>query len=120
MTQPKQPIPHKYAEVLKWIAEGKPLQVNLSSGWGDCTAGYAIGCISKDYSSLLMPKPDDFRLKPETITINGVECPVNCGGNPDFYVSIRTNSNEHVFRYESRAHAESVFDALYKPFLERS
>jgi hypothetical protein len=62
---------HKYAQVLRWIADGEAVQVQLSNGsWAN-----------EDSSDLLIAVADGnayhadrYRLAPRTVTVNGVEC----------------------------------------------
>ena len=60
--------PHPQADILRAIADGKQIQYRYSSGWID--TGYI------DILGLLYNKVDcQFRIKPKTININGIEVP---------------------------------------------
>lgn len=61
---------HKYAQVLRWIADGKEIQWKLRNGeWIDQKHGPALEEIANEDWS-----PDHYRLKPRTIMIGDVEC----------------------------------------------
>lgn len=65
---------HKYAQLLRWIAEGKKLQWKASAGdWMSQSHEETLGEIASD-----MYGPGRYRLEPRTITINGreIEAPV--------------------------------------------
>lgn len=113
-----QTVPHKYAEVLEWVAQGESIQVNLGMGWVKCTDIFVLECIGKDYTTVTAPQPHSFRVTPETMTINGVECPVPCSSRSSYSVFIGTNNTSRAIRFESDEDAEKVFNALYKPFTD--
>lgn len=60
---------HKYAQVLRWIADGKTVQWQDSNGvLHDQDPNQALKEIAyRDWH------PDRYRLAPDTITINGIE-----------------------------------------------
>jgi hypothetical protein len=65
----------------------------------------------------------NYRIKPETILVNGVECPApmpheNVAGAPLWYaVVVRIyQGTEKVFYFNTEADARQVFAALVKPF----
>lgn len=60
---------HKYAQVLRWIADGETFQCVTTEGYLDCDSGFVIRLIASGNSA----PPDKFRLKPRTITVNGRE-----------------------------------------------
>lgn len=111
-----QTVPHKYAEVLEWVAQGESIQVNLGMGWVKCTDIFVLECIGKDYTTVTAPQPHSFRVTPETMTINGVECPTTTNSLTGPFVSIGINSTARYMRFDSKEDAKKVFDALCKPF----
>lgn len=63
--------PHPNADMLRAIADGKQMQGRLTADdcdWFDIYPDQAIGAIASDYSM-------NVRIKPETVLINGIECP---------------------------------------------
>ena len=59
------------ADLLRAIADGKQMQGRLpedGGGWFDIYPDQAIGAIAGGYAT-------DVRIKPETVLINGIECP---------------------------------------------
>lgn len=59
------------ADLLRAIADGKQMQGRLPEdgcGWFDIYPDQAIGAIASGYSMKV-------RIKPETVLINGIECP---------------------------------------------
>src|SRR5574344_2932994 len=66
---------HPYSTILKAVAEGKTIQVleanvdpGLPSVWIDITADDALADISEESYA-----PEDMRVKPDTVVINGYE-----------------------------------------------
>lgn len=67
---------HKYAQVLRWIADGKNIEARVGVGyWSRAKHSDVLNFISKGAAA----EPDDFRLAPRTITINGreIEAPID-------------------------------------------
>lgn len=62
---------HKYAHILRAIADGNVVQWRDSNGeWNDESENTILReVVNEDYS------PERYRVKPDTITINGVEVP---------------------------------------------
>lgn len=61
---------HKYAQVLRWIADGEELQTQCGNGdWFDTEHNGALMDICEGLN------PGRFRIKPRTIRVNGVEVP---------------------------------------------
>lgn len=63
--------PHPNADLLRAIADGRQMQGRLPEDgcdWFDIYPDQAIGAIASDYSMKV-------RIKPDTVTINGIECP---------------------------------------------
>lgn len=58
---------HKYAQVLRWIADGEKIQVDVN-GWTTCSAEGVL-------RHILTGTHNRFRLAPRTIIVNGVEVP---------------------------------------------
>ena len=66
---------HPYSTILKAVAEGKTIQVleanvdpDLPSVWIDITADDALADVSDESYA-----PEDMRVKPDTVVINGYE-----------------------------------------------
>ena len=66
--------PHPQADLLRAIADGKQMQeldfpgINHPGNWCDCDADRALNRISRGVEQYV-------RIKPDTVTINGIECP---------------------------------------------
>lgn len=66
--------PHHQADLLRAIADGKQMQeldftgINHPGNWCDCDADRALNRISRGVEQYV-------RIKPETVTINSIECP---------------------------------------------
>ena len=106
--------PHKHADILRAIADGKEIEYSTEAGyWSKADLGILFrnpGCL--------------FRIKPETITINGVECPAPVKQNgclPRVSISFRGvpgDDGDLAFYFACSADAARVFNALVKPFEE--
>ena len=65
--------PHPQADLLRAIADGKQMQeldfpgINHPGNWCDCDADRALNRISRGVEQYV-------RIKPGTVTINGIEC----------------------------------------------
>lgn len=113
------PLVPKYANVLRWLSEGKDLQVVHKDGWIDCTASYALEVILKSARDHRMsfPGPMNFRVRPATILLNDIRLPANIRdafGNST--VTVRVSGRVQEFHFPSEDIADQVFDALCKPF----
>lgn len=104
--------PHKYADLLRAIADGKQMQVDTGTGFVDVTYKDAL---------LAMVDDDVCRVKPEMIVINGVECHPP-SGITNFSLGITAIAQPHpvdlgaVFYFDSERHLIAAFQALIKPF----
>ncbi len=58
---------HKYAQVLRWLADGEKIQVNVN-GWTTLSEEGVL-------RHILTGTHNEFRLAPRTILVNGVEVP---------------------------------------------
>ena len=58
---------HKYAQVLRWLADGEKIQVNVN-GWTTLSEEGVL-------RNILIGTHNEFRLAPSTIRVNGVEVP---------------------------------------------
>ena len=58
--------PHPQAHLLRAIADGKQIQIKRSSEWRNCDASTAL-------TRLASVAPHHIRIKPDTVTINGIE-----------------------------------------------
>lgn len=71
---------HDYANALRWIADGETVELlDGHSGWMVGDARTLLSIILKREA-----KPEDFRLKPRTISINGHEVPEPMRVKPAF------------------------------------
>lgn len=66
---------HPYSTILKAVAEGKTIQVleanidpDIPSVWSDITAEVALYAVSEETYT-----PEEMRVKPDTVVINGYE-----------------------------------------------
>lgn len=113
------PLVPKYANVLKWLSEGKDLQVVHKDGWVDCTSSYALEIILKSTrnSCMSLPSPAGFRIRPDTIVINDIRLPANTREAFDSStVTVKVLGSLQEFHFQSEDVAYQVFDALCKPF----
>ena len=106
------PKPHPHADILRAIADGKKIQGR---------AGDSLPWIDADLEDVVREPHVQFRIAPETVLINGVECPKpvvkpNAVACVISIVLGGTNINQYAFSTE--ADAKTVFDALCKPFKE--
>jgi hypothetical protein len=102
---------HLYSEILIAIAEGKEIQFHTVSGdgWVNAdTPDVLLEIANEDYDS------QRYRVKPSTITINGVECepPVNGGS-----YSVSVCGSAWWFATEDAR--DAAYAALIKPFGEQ-
>ena len=105
--------PHKDADLLRAIADGKQMQVEgLTSPWTDARADEALWAIAQG---------DSCRIKPEFIVINGVECQKP---SPLLHsrftvrILIINKGTYWDLGFAELADAEAVCRALVKPFKE--
>ena len=71
--------PHPQAHLLRAIADGRQMQGRLPEDgcdWFDIYPDQAIGAIASDYSMKV-------RIKPDTVLINGIECPAPMRVEPE-------------------------------------
>lgn len=108
--------PHPQAELLRAIADGKQMQRHSNDEWLNCTAEAALNRLALGMS---------LRIKPDTITVNGVEVPKPLGHPFDggkWIISIQlgehksTACNGEVIICKDYTDARTVFDALILPF----
>lgn len=62
---------HKYAQVLRWIADGERIQQDFRGEWRVCANCNLLLMIANGSAD----SPSTFRLAPRTIRVNGVEVP---------------------------------------------
>ena len=104
------PKPHPHADILRAIADGKKVELLTQTGW--CSTGL---------TQVANYPESTFRIAPETVLINGVECPKpvvkpNAVACVISIVLGGTNINQYAF--STAADAKTVYDALCKPFKE--
>lgn len=99
---------HKYAQVLRWIADGEKVQIKMEE-WVTCSAEGAMLYILNDTHH-------QFRLKPRTLKIAGVEleAPLNdAGGMQTVYASDATGRVAPItFNPSDLVHGQGYKDAL--------
>lgn len=104
--------PHKDADKLRAIAGGKQMQVYGNNGnpWVDASPDRALVAICAG---------EPCRIKPLTITVNGVECPKPSTKSGRNWVSITcANGRESIYCFDPMEDAIEVYEALIKPFKE--
>ena len=106
--------PHKDAEKLMAIAQGKQMQCYRCHGtpWAD---------VDGDAALVALTEGQPCRIKPEFIVINGVECPKPELGETAQYavtVAIPLLFQDHTVHFSTAVGALSVYQALIKPFKE--
>ena len=106
--------PHKDAEKLRAIADGKQMQIYGNNGtpWVDATPGHALFAV---YNG------DPCRIKPEIIVINGVECPKPESGESAHYavtMTIPLLFQDHTVYFSKAVDALCAYQAIIKPFKE--
>lgn len=69
--------PHPKADLLRAIADGRQMQIKRPSEWRDCDASTAL-------AGLASVAPHHIRIKPNTVTINGIECPAPMTEAPEY------------------------------------
>jgi hypothetical protein len=106
---------HPYTDILIAIAEGKEIQAHQPSGWINVSPSSVFSAI------LLNPKdalqPSDYRIKPATITINGVECEAQC--DIGYRVTIISGAMGHPttrLNFSTKSARDAAYAALIKPF----
>jgi hypothetical protein len=104
---------HPYAEILIAIADGKEIQWRNGEGtWATCAIPLLFDVIERASKS-----PSRFRIKPASITVNGIECeaPVK---NGDWSVTVQLGVGEGETRigFSSSAARDAAYSALLKPF----
>lgn len=104
--------PHKDADKLIAIAHGKQMQVygNQGTPWADASHDRALVAICAGQPC---------RIKPETVMVNGVECPkpVTIGRYTVRLMILNEGKFWDTF-FDNLSEAETVCHALIKPFKE--
>lgn len=104
--------PHKDADKLRAIADGKQMQTEGDGGrWADASAQDALRAVLDG---------DPCRIKPQMIVINGVECRAPAGVTP-FSLGITAFDQTRrllsvKYDFDSERHLLAAFEALIKPF----
>jgi hypothetical protein len=114
---------HSYAEILMAIANGEQIQfINSLGNWNDMTNADVLNEIR-----IARFKPSEFRVKPKTILVNGIECPLHIKSDSNikfgFNVLISCGPRDPCgcdvnLWYKYPEDANTVFNALIKPFKE--
>lgn len=106
---------HKHADILRAIADGKKMQAKDGDDWIDITGSTAINYLSVG---------GFVRITPETIVVNGVECPKDRKFDVDkqnYKVRIELSTTHGPITnlyFDTEEDARTVFDSLCKPFKE--
>ena len=108
--------PHKHAEILRAIADGKKIECRINH-----RGHHGVWLEANLHDVCNDPGDMEYRIAPETITVNGVECPKpvvkpNAVACVISIVLGGTNINQYAF--STAADAKTVYDALCKPFKE--
>ena len=106
--------PHKDADKLLAIAHGKQMQVHGNNGtpWVDASPDRALMAICAGQPC---------RIKPETVTVNGIDCPRPVPPLERKYTVRILILNRGIFwelDFAELADAEAVCRAMVKPFKE--
>ena len=105
---------HPYADILIAIAEGKEVQWQMSNGkWAhQSPEGTLAEICSNAYD------PERYRIKPATITINGVVCEGFVEGRETDYLIRIDAGSTGVKRllFDSITARDAAYAALIKPF----
>jgi len=103
--------PHPHADILTAIAKDKDVRIerlNTSLTW-----------VPSDINTVFNYPDDQFRIKPVTIMVNGVECPAPLPERSGAWVSLSGSRRvDKTLWYTTQADADAVFAALVKPFGE--
>lgn len=108
---------HPYSEILHAIADGKEIQARQSNGWKD-TGDYSV------FNAVLMTnkkdalQPEDYRIKPATITINGVECEAPAENDYN-WLRVHTQISQKTITFATTEARDAAYAALIKPFGEQ-
>ena len=96
---------HPYSTILKAVAEGKTIQVleanvdpDIPGVWADITAELALAAVTTEVYA-----PEDMRVKPDTVIINGHEVLAPLRGAPaygtEYYNASRSETSlKYVWR----------------------
>ena len=96
---------HPYSTILKAVAEGKTIQVleanvdpDIPGVWADITAELALAAVTTEVYA-----PEDMRVKPDTVIINGHEVLAPLRGAPacgtEYYNASRSKTSlKYVWR----------------------
>ena len=103
--------PHPRADLLIAIAQGKQMQgACLGPPWIDIDARDALSAVAQGLPC---------RIKPETVMVNGVECPKPVPGEQYIVrITMRNYAPCVDISFAKLADAETVYRALIKPFKE--
>ena len=110
--------PHLHADILRALADGKKIECRIQQHvyTGDWRKGNLQDVCNN-------PGDLEFRIAPETVLINGVECPKpghQNGNHSRIRLSIENcmEPEARSYYYANGTDARTVFDALCKPFKE--
>ncbi len=107
--------PHPHADILRALADGKKVELLTPQGdWKET-----------GLTQVANYPATTFRIAPETISVNGVECPKpepehqsGCSARVRIHLDNCESPADEYFYFDSQADARTVFDALCKPFKE--
>lgn len=104
--------PHPHADILRAIADGKKIEYQSAETDKWCAA---------ELIDLVRYQGLEFRSAPETIVINGVECPKSEAFNSvdaNYVITVEFKSDGTSFHawYPTEEAARTVYESLCKPF----
>lgn len=108
---------HQYAEILHAIADGKEIQTLGITEWESVYIPTVLHCMS-----LASFNPDRYRVKPDTITVNGIECEAPTKVTTQFKLRVilfhgAAATEEKRFFFNNEEDGYIAYAALIKPFL---
>ena len=112
-------IKHQYAELLHAIADGHKIQILGAAEWRDIYTAAVLHSISRPDFDVTR-----YRVKPDTVTVNGVECaapnPALRGAYKVRIVELDGASakRELWLYFGNCSDSGAVYEALKKPFQE--
>lgn len=104
---------HPHADILHAIAEGRDVQIREISDdtWESCQPNLFFANMNAGRRQY------EYRVKPQTILINGQECPAPDPENGDYILHISAGkSNSVVAAFCSEADRNKAYAALIRPF----
>lgn len=101
--------PHKHSEIIKAWADGAEIEFRNQ----DATTWTQINNRPRWFDTT------EYRIKPNTVLINGVECAAPCIDISEYRITISSswyNGPTKTLAFETKLDAHEVFQALIDPF----